>query len=79
MKLLPFENTWPYEKVGEDVYLHECPDCGDSNVLTFLKTEQLQDAFDNVKTQLIMPCCNYRITILQADEDYFWTSERQRK
>ncbi len=24
MKLIPFENTWPYDKMMEDIYLHEC-------------------------------------------------------
>ncbi|MBB6450195.1 hypothetical protein HNR44_002178 [Geomicrobium halophilum] len=79
MELIPFENTWPYERVQDDIYFDECPNCKAENVLTYMKEEQLDNAFNGVKTNLIMPCCNYNLTILDADDDYFWTTERLRK
>ncbi|QDI91309.1 hypothetical protein EPH95_09050 [Salicibibacter halophilus] len=79
MKLLPFENTWPYERIQDDIYFEECPNCDAENVLTYMKKKQLEDAFDGVKTDIIMPCCQYKITIAEADNDYFWATERLRK
>ncbi|GAK13722.1 hypothetical protein ACE1TF_08980 [Geomicrobium sp. JSM 1781026] len=79
MELLPFQNTWPYDRIGGDVYFDECPKCNEPNVLTYMKQKQLRDAFDGVKTTLILPCCNYSMVIMHADDDYFWTTERLRK
>ncbi|WP_170885656.1 hypothetical protein [Bacillus alkalicellulosilyticus] len=79
MKIIPFENTWPYEKVMGDIYIHTCPYCGSDNVLTSMKKRDLENALDGVKTLLIMPCCKGRMTIIEADEDYFWTNQALRK
>ncbi|MDQ0298410.1 hypothetical protein J2S78_000818 [Salibacterium salarium] len=78
MKLIPFENTWPYEKMGEDIYIEECPYCKETNVLTYMKEEHLQQAKDGIKTRVVMPCCHATMIVADADDDYFWTTERLR-
>ncbi len=77
--MIPFENTWPYERSGKDIYLHSCPYCGTESVLTSLGNDDLNRAKEGIKTYLIMPCCLEKMTIIEADEDYFWTTERLRK
>ncbi|WP_246589128.1 hypothetical protein [Desertibacillus haloalkaliphilus] len=77
--MIPFENAWPYERMYDDIYIQECPYCGSENVLTNMKQEMLERAKEGIKTLLIMPCCNGRMTILEADDDYFWTNESLRK
>ncbi|QOY38568.2 hypothetical protein AWH56_010995 [Anaerobacillus isosaccharinicus] len=77
--MIPFQNTWPYERSGKDIYIHECPYCHEENVLTNMKKYDLERAMEHIKTYLIMPCCLEKMTILEADEDYFWTNERLRK
>ncbi len=79
MKIIPFENTWPYDKVMGDIYFHTCPYCGKDNVLTHMKPRELEHALEGFKTILIMPCCHSKMTILEADSDYFWTNEKLRK
>ncbi|RXJ01833.1 hypothetical protein DS745_10180 [Anaerobacillus alkaliphilus] len=77
--MIPFQNTWPYEISGKDIYIHNCPYCGKENVLTTMKKGDIERAREGIKTYLIMPCCLEKMTILEADEDYFWTDERLRK
>lgn len=77
--MIPFENTWPYERVINDIYIQQCPYCNEENVLTSLKNSNLERAKEGIKTILIMPCCNSKMTILEADDDYFWTNEKLRK
>lgn len=79
MDLIPFENTWPYEKMGEDIYIEDCPYCEAKNVLTYMTPEDLENAMDEIKTTLIMPCCHTSMTIVKADSDYFWTTDPLRK
>lgn len=73
-----FRNTWPYERMMKDIYIQTCPYCSKENILTNLKEEDLQHAMEGFRTYLIMPCCNSKMTILKADEDYFWTTEQLR-
>lgn len=75
---LTFEYTWPYERMMNDIYISECPFCKTDNVLTSFKEEQLELAKEGVKQRLIMPCCHGKITILNADDDYFFTDEKLR-
>ncbi|MDR7072887.1 hypothetical protein [Fictibacillus barbaricus] len=75
---LTFEYTWPYERMMNDLYVSECPFCKASNVLTSFKEEQLALAKEGVKQRLIMPCCHGKMTILNADDDYFYTDEKLR-
>ncbi|TMW72494.1 hypothetical protein [Alteribacter natronophilus] len=79
MKMIPFENTWPYELQMGDIYVSECPYCGEENVLTNMKTRDLKRAKEHVKFRLHMPCCNKTMVILEADDDYFWTDEPLRQ
>ncbi len=70
MDVIPFVNTWPYEKIYNDIYFHSCPFCEEEQVLTHMKLRELQKAREGVKTILIMPCCHGKMTILEADDDY---------
>ncbi|SDH62682.1 hypothetical protein SAMN05192534_10874 [Alteribacillus persepolensis] len=79
MELIPFENTWPYEKLGNDIYIEKCPYCSEDHVLTDLKVDDVEEMKDEVKKLLVMPCCHANMTIIQADDDYFWTTEPLRK
>ncbi|MCD8511033.1 MAG: hypothetical protein LRY73_15005 [Bacillus sp. (in: Bacteria)] len=78
MKPIPFDHTCPYEKQMGEIYIGECPYCKSSNVLTHMKEESLEKAKDGVKQRLNMPCCLKTMTILEADEDYFWANEKLR-
>ncbi|MBB5173552.1 hypothetical protein [Texcoconibacillus texcoconensis] len=78
MELIPFSHTWPYEKMGEDIYIALCPYCKSENVLTSLTSRQLQEAMEQIKTRVNMPCCLKTMVVLEADEDYFWTDEQLR-
>ncbi|MGO4888937.1 hypothetical protein ACJ2A9_14370 [Anaerobacillus sp. MEB173] len=77
--MIPFENTWPYERVVNDIYIDQCPYCEQESILTPMKKSDLERAKEGIKTILIMPCCHHRMTILEADDDYFWTDEKLRK
>ncbi len=78
MAVIPFGHSWPYEKMMGDIYFHVCPYCKAENVLTGMKKREFENAKEGIKTILIVPCCNGRMTILQADDDYFWTNEQLR-
>ncbi|TLS38844.1 hypothetical protein [Pseudalkalibacillus caeni] len=77
--MLSFEHTWPYEKMMDDIYIQECPFCKEENVLTPMTKREFSEASEGIKTRLIMPCCHGKMTILNADSDYFWTEEPLRK
>ncbi|WP_373323195.1 hypothetical protein [Alkalihalobacterium chitinilyticum] len=79
LDVIPFENTWPYEKVMKDIYFSECPYCETESVLLHLKESDLKRAKEGIKTLVVMPCCRHKMTILEADDDYFWTDEKLRK
>ncbi|GAE27918.1 hypothetical protein JCM9140_4085 [Halalkalibacter wakoensis JCM 9140] len=79
MDVIPFVNSWPYERLYDDIYLQTCPFCGSENVLTNMKNKDFKRAEEGIKTILILPCCNGKLTILEADEDYFWTDKQLRK
>lgn len=72
---LSFDHTWPYEKQMGEIYVDTCPYCGESNVLTYMKAATLKRAKEGVKTRLNFPCCLQTMTILEADDDYFWADE----
>ncbi|ARK31915.1 hypothetical protein [Halalkalibacter krulwichiae] len=79
MNVIPFINTWPYEKLFNDIYFQNCPFCVEENVLTNIKKSEYERAREGIKTVVIMPCCRGKLTILEADDDYFWTDKRLRK
>jgi hypothetical protein len=68
--LIPFQNTLPYERIGHDLYIHQCPFCGQDSVLLPWKEGDLQTVQDKVKKRLVMPCCHENLMIVDADEDY---------
>lgn len=77
--MIPFQNTWPYETVGEDVYVSECPFCRNHNVLLPLRRTDLKAIKEGKKRLLVFPCCHGRITIVDADRDYLLASAPLRK
>ncbi|ERN52220.1 hypothetical protein M3689_19940 [Alkalihalophilus marmarensis] len=79
MDVIPFQHTLPYERQFEDIYVSSCPFCEEEQVLTHMKPRDYKQAIEGVKTILIMPCCRSKITILEADDDYFWADEPLRK
>jgi hypothetical protein len=79
MDVIPFENTWPYERMSGDIYFDECPFCGERHVLTSMSLEALELAKEGVKVSINLPCCRGRLTVLEADDDYLWTNQALRK
>ncbi|MEF3304397.1 hypothetical protein [Paenibacillus sp. GYB003] len=68
--MIPFENTLPYETIGSDVYMNECPLCGAGNVLLPLRTKDLGPIREGRKRLIVFPCCREKITAVDADRDY---------
>ncbi|MCZ8513789.1 hypothetical protein O9H85_15375 [Paenibacillus filicis] len=68
--MIPFENTWPYEQFGRDIYFSSCPVCSAVNVLLPLKPQDLQSLREGVKKLLVLPCCRNKLTLVEADGDY---------
>lgn len=76
--MIPFENTWPYEKIMGDLYVSECPFCKAENVLLLLKPKELPDIRSGKKRLMVFPCCHNKITIIDADQDYLLADSRLR-
>ncbi|ACX67698.1 hypothetical protein C7121_11215 [Paenibacillus glucanolyticus] len=76
--MIPFSNTWPYDVVGNDVYVHSCPFCGTDNVLLPMKPKELVSVREGKKKLLIFPCCHNKVTVLDSDIDYLLTDQRLR-
>ncbi|WP_306301300.1 hypothetical protein [Thalassobacillus sp. C254] len=55
------------------------PYCHQHNVLTHMSEEDLERAKEEIKTNMVLPCCHTKMIILKADEDYFWTTDHLRK
>ncbi|WP_409342273.1 hypothetical protein [Paenibacillus sp. MBLB4367] len=68
--MIPFANTWPYETMGQDIYVQECPFCQAANVLLKLKKEELPEIRDGRKKLLVFPCCHNKMTVVDTDNDY---------
>lgn len=77
--MIPFANSWPYDRLGDDLYVQTCPFCEASNVLLPLKKDDLLEIQTGVKRLLIFPCCRNRVTVVDADSDYFLASRKLRK
>ncbi|TCP26580.1 hypothetical protein EV207_11910 [Scopulibacillus darangshiensis] len=71
--MFDFNHTWPYEKVMEDLYFNECPFCRESSVMLNIKSDAIKEAFDGVKTHVVMPCCHEKLVIVSMDDDYIWS------
>lgn len=76
--MIPFRNTWPYETIGRDMYVAECPFCKASNVLLPLRKDELADIRHGKKRLLVFPCCRSSITVVDADSDYLLANRRLR-
>ncbi|WP_442603297.1 hypothetical protein [Paenibacillus sp. KN14-4R] len=76
--MIPFSQTWPYETIGKDVYVMNCPYCEASNVLLPLKVAELPAIHDGKKRLLVFPCCNHSLSIIDVDADYLLTDKRLR-
>lgn len=77
--MIPFEKTWPYEIIMNDLYVQDCPFCGESNVLLPMKPKELADIRDGKKKLLVFPCCRNKVTVLDTDRDYLLTDTVLRK
>ncbi|MCS7463526.1 hypothetical protein N0M98_25800 [Paenibacillus doosanensis] len=73
--MIPFENTWPYEQIQEDIYVQECPFCSKSNVLLPFKRKDLSEISQGVKRLLVFPCCHNKVTVVEADRDYLLANQ----
>ncbi|MDQ1912004.1 hypothetical protein RAC89_16595 [Paenibacillus sp. GD4] len=77
--MIPFSHTWPYETIGEDIYVQACPFCDSSNVMLPLQKKDLADIQSGVKRLLVFPCCRNRLRIVDADRDYLLASKPLRQ
>lgn len=77
--LIPFERTWPYEIIMNDIYVHECPFCKASNILIPLKKRELTSIHEGQKKLLVFPCCHNKVMIVDTDRDYLLTNQPLRR
>jgi hypothetical protein len=68
--VIPFENTLPYERIGADFYIQECPFCRGENVLLKWSPKDKEDTRSGTKKRLVLPCCNESFMIVDMDDDY---------
>lgn len=68
--MIPFRNTWPYETVGSDIYIRECPFCDKTNVILPLRRKELVSIHEGAKKLLVFPCCYNKVTLIDTDADY---------
>lgn len=77
--MIPFENTWPYERMGDDLYFATCPYCGTNDVLLPFHKKEISEIQSGTKMLLVIPCCNSSVKVIDADEDYLLTNTKLRK
>jgi len=77
--MIPFENTWPYEVLMNDIYVRECPFCSTENVILPLTKKELVSIREGKKKLLVFPCCHQHLKILDTDSDYLLTDRRLRR
>ncbi|TJY39825.1 hypothetical protein E5161_17945 [Cohnella pontilimi] len=69
--MIPFRNSLPYDIVMKDVYVPECPFCGQTHVLLPIKPDEVRDLRGSVrKRAVVFPCCHTRLQLVDADGDY---------
>ncbi|MBP1933753.1 hypothetical protein [Ammoniphilus resinae] len=68
--MIPFSHTLPYERIGSDLYIHECPFCGSERILLTWRLKDLDGVKERIKKALVMPCCHEKLMIIDADSDY---------
>lgn len=77
--MIPFENTWPYERMKDDLFFSECPSCKADNVLLPLKRSGLASIQSGARKLLVMPCCHASYKLIDADGDYVMADQPMRK
>ncbi|MEI7025003.1 hypothetical protein [Paenibacillus sp. y28] len=77
--MIPFEQTWPYEVIGKDVYVSECPFCRAENVLLPMKKDELIHIREGRKKLLVFPCCHGSVTLIDTDNDYLLAASKLRR
>jgi hypothetical protein len=77
--MIPFQNTWPYETMGDDIYVTECPFCSTANVILPLRKPELSEIHDGKKKLLVFPCCKSSVKLVDTDSDYLLANRRLRK
>lgn len=68
--MIPFDQTWPYETIQDDVYLTSCPFCPAENVLIPLQPQEFESIHLGQKRLVVFPCCRNKITLIDVDQDY---------
>ena len=77
--MVPFERTWPYELLGNDVYVRECPFCEANGVFLPMKKKELAEIHEGKRKLLIFPCCYNRLKLVDTDADYLLADRTVRK
>lgn len=74
--MIPFSHTWPYETMNGQLYVQDCPFCGQGPVLLPMKAKELDDIRGMRKKRLVvLPCCHTALTVVDADRDYLLASK----
>ncbi|MFD2673125.1 hypothetical protein [Marinicrinis sediminis] len=68
--MIPYNHTWPYEKMMGDYYVSACPSCEAEHILLPLKAKDVKEIQTGKKHWLVMPCCNHRFYVMDMDDDY---------
>lgn len=69
--MIPFRNSLPYDILMKDVYVPECPFCGQTQVLLPLKPEDVKDLRRTFRKRgVVFPCCHTLLNFVDADNDY---------
>ncbi|MEK8129613.1 hypothetical protein WMW72_17030 [Paenibacillus filicis] len=68
--MIPFERTWPYDRIGKDLYIQTCPFCPKEHILLPLGLRELDELKEGIKKLLVLPCCRNRLMLVEADADY---------
>lgn len=77
--MIPLSHTWPYDLIGDDVYVQSCPFCEARNILLPFRRKDLEEIQSGVKRMLVLPCCRSRLRIVDADRDYLLTDKPLRQ
>lgn len=77
--MIPFEQTWPYERVGKDFYVSQCPFCNAEHVLLALKQSEVKNIQTGMKKLLVFPCCYGKVKVIDMDDDYILAEEKLRQ
>lgn len=76
--MVPFSNTWPYETIGQDIYVELCPFCKRERILLPLKVKDLLPIQEGRKKLLVFPCCHGSFHVMDVDRDYLLADRRLR-